>query len=136
MRGRWAITEKARGFAVLHPRGGNESAESTDSIELFHAIDAVVLTSGVYRKPPPWRRRLPRLLWLPRRRRRREREKSDEDEKETHDEGGDTRTRTKRNKNKKKTGADHSTFYTSGYCIRIYYNPRIPEENDSEPASG
>ena len=24
-----------------------------------------------------------------------------------------------------------STFYTSGYCIRIYYNLRIPEESDS-----
>lgn len=40
------------------------------------------------------------------------------------------RTRTKGRIRRRRKRENHSTFYTSGYCIRIYYNLRIPEEND------
>ena len=38
--------------------------------------------------------------------------------------------RRRRRRRRRRIRESHSTFYTSGYCIRIYYNLRIPEEND------
>lgn len=40
------------------------------------------------------------------------------------------RTRTEGRIRRRRKRENHSTSYTSGYCIRIYYNLRIPEEND------
>lgn len=96
-----------------------------DSIELFHAIGAVVPPTGVYRKPL-----LQRVAegsngdGTGAEKERRKRATSERRRVEDNGQGRrGIRIRRKRE--------NHSTFYTSGYCIRIYYNLRIPEENDS-----
>lgn len=123
--------------AVLHP----------DSIELFRAVvDAVSEPRCVYRKPPPpWQRSAGTETATAGNRR--------EEGKKRAVRKGNAARRGRKERRAEDNGqgrrgirisaggggegaVDHSTFYTSGYCIRIYYNPRIPEENDSERRAG
>lgn len=87
-------------------------AGRSDSIELFHPIGPVLLPSGGGRD-------------IGSRAREKDKERRGGGERNAEK---TTRTRTKgRIKKNKKKPLD--VFYTSsGYCIRIYYNLRIPEE--------
>lgn len=99
---------RARGTSSRENERG--AGATSDSIELFHPIGPVLLPSGGGISGA--------------REGQRERWGGERNAEKT------TRTRTKGRK-KEEQEENHSTFYTSGYCIRIYYNLRIPEESDS-----
>lgn len=116
---RWPITppppsSRSRYFIS----GERESRGSwSDSIELFHPIGPVLLPSGGGGGGGGGISEAGRERRIERRG-----ERNAGEDKADKDEGKEERGIRRK---------PLSTFYTSGYCIRIYYNLRIPEESDS-----